>query len=191
MVQVTQDLRGKNPLELAQYADDVVSNMTGNPNFSTPIPALAEISAQSAAIRAGQTRVANAETNLSTERATVRADAEALKALLTNEGTYIQGVANAGGNSDAQATAIAKSGGMNVKSSGTPASLLPAPQELSLTQGDETGEVDAHCHSVKGTDFYGWETCLDPDPNTGNWTLVTPTTKSQTTLKSLASGAIV
>ena len=189
MVQVIQELRSKNPLELAQYADDVVASMTGNANFATPTPALSQIQAKAAAIRAGQTRVATAETNLSNERAAVRSDASDLRTLLTNAGTYVQGMANADGHTDDEATVIVKSADMDVKSSGTPIGMLPAPIELSLANGN-TGEITARCHSVKNAGLYQWEKCVEGDPNTGLWTIVTSTTKASAHLPGFASGTL-
>lgn len=191
MIQVAQDLKGKNPLELAQYAEDVAADMTGNAHFAAPQPALAEIIAKAAALRASQTRVATAETALSTERATARTDSDELKKLLTNEGTYVQGVANANGNTDEQATVIVKSGGMGVKSSGAPVGAMPAPEGLGLTQGNAPGKVDAHCHSVDKSSAYVWVSSEDADPNAAVWGGSVTTTKSKVTLENLKSGALV
>lgn len=189
MAQVKQDLQKMNPLELAQYADDVVAAMTGNSSFGVPTPALSALTDKATAVRKGQTEVAAAETVLSDKRSLVRAQAGDLKTLLTNEGTYVQGVANTSGNTDEQASAIIKSAHMDVKSAGSPVGALPAPTDVAATQGDMPNEVDTQCHSVKGASSYVWETCAGDDPIGGPWVYATTTTKSSVTLSNLASGS--
>ena len=192
MVQVAQDLKKFTALQLAQYAEDRATALENNATiFPAPNPTPTQLRVQATALRTGLGTVDDAKIALTVAYDGSHAVTEALKDMLNNEGTYVQGVANAGDNTDEQATTIIKTSGMSVKAAGTPVGVLPAPADLSLTQGDETGEVDAHCHSVKSSSFYQWESSLDADPNAASWTIRTPTTKSSTTLKDFASGAIV
>ena len=191
MVQVKQGLDELTALQLAQRAEDTATAIENNANFATPLPTPAQLREAAATVRADQTGVSEAQSALKGAFDVAHGSTDALKNLLSSEGNYVQGVANAPGNTPAQATAIIKSADMGVKSNGSPVGLLPAPQALALTQGDFPLTVDAHCHSVAGKSSYLWEKCLDGDPNTGHWEFAASSAQSSVTLSNLPSGALV
>lgn len=74
-----------------------------------------------------------------------------------------------------------------VKSTGGPATPAPAggPQDFSVTQGDHSGEVDGHCHAMKGAKLYRAEHATSA---TGPWNTGYEGSKSKFTISGLPPG---
>ena len=78
--------------------------------------------------------------------------------------------------------------GLDVAASHTPpVGALPAPQNLSATMSDLTGEVDVMCDPVPGARLYIWQVCSDPMTD-ANWRQVGMDTKSKFAVTGLTSG---
>ena len=171
MAQVKQELQAMNPTELAQQGENVVAGMTGNANFAAPNPPLSQISAAASELRARLSTVKSTAAQLSADNLAVREGDEVLRALLTGEGTFVQGVADAAERSGVgDPTQIIKSANMGVRADNTvPIGNLPAPSGLSATDGATDGDINAHCNRVKGASSYFWETCVGDNPISGAW----------------------
>ena len=171
MAQVKQELREMNSTELAQHGENVVAAMSGNANFPTPNPPLAQITDAVGEVRSRLATVESTKAQLSADNLAVREGVEILTGLLNGEGTFVQGTADAaeraGTGDPAQ---IIKSAAMGVRADNTiPIGTLPAPTGLSATDGAVDGDINAHCNRVKGAYSYVWETCAGENPIAGAW----------------------
>ncbi|MFA5793583.1 MAG: fibronectin type III domain-containing protein [Candidatus Brocadiia bacterium] len=163
-----------------EFADRVVAQMTGNPNFTTPNPALADITAKKSALETAYNGalIARQAAKAATE---LMADCEkALDSALAMEALYVE---NASGG-DLQKIISA---GMNVKDPSAPIGALPAPADLSATAGDEDGRIDLNWEPVRGAKSYAIEMTTDPNVPE-SWVPKKNSTESFASIKGLTSG---
>jgi len=161
-------------------AGTIVTKMTGNPNFTTPVPALADITAKTtAALTAYQTaEVKRSDAKGATED--LDDAAKALDLVLTQAALYVENVS-------AGDEAKILSAGMSVKAAATPVGELPAPMGLYATSGDEDGEIVLNWEPVRGAKSYTVQMTTDPNvPD--SWTHKMNATESFTDIKGLTSG---
>ena len=155
----------------------VVTEMTGNANFTTPSPALTVISTKATALESAF----NAQ--------------QAAKTATTNRGTA-EDAANAAMNSLANYveettlgdTAKIESAGMSNRAPKTPTTSLPAPGNLSSTAGDEEGELDLVWDPVPKAKGYELQTSADHVTST-SWAFAETSSASRTSLTGLPSGS--
>ena len=171
---------------LWHFAQAHVTAMTGNAHFTTPLPAAADFTTvlTSYATVLGAFNTAQAAAKLATtNKDTARA---ALESALTARGNYVELTANAA----ADPTAVVESAGFSVRSSKTP-SIVPAPVgNLSLTAGDNAGEIDLHWDPVAGASHYNVQSCPDPITEAG-WVTRPDANKSKSVILGLTSGSKV
>jgi hypothetical protein len=181
MAKVKLNTAGLTDLQLIQLGTDMKTALTGNPNFTTPVPTLI----------AGGTILTTAQTKL-TASDTLQAAAQqgttdknvsidAVRALLTQWGNYIELTAN-GDESKIQ------SAGVQVRATRAPVGIPDQVQNLGVTAGDNEGELDPNWDSVANAKTYEMQS--SPDPITGtSWVAKGSVTKSKGTLTGLTSGA--
>lgn len=175
------DLQGITVPDKVQFMRQVVTQMTGNANFTTPAPTLASITAKALTLelsfnaqQTAQQAAKTATTNLGTAE-------DAADAALNSLANYVEEAVSGD-------TAKIESAGMTTRAPKTPTTSLPAPQNLSLTAGDNDGELEAQWDRVDKSKNY--EVQISDDPPTANsWTHAKTTTKSKTTLPGQPSGA--
>jgi len=164
----------------AELGDRVVAAMTGNPNFVTPNPSLADITAAKAALRTAYSAAltlrqqAKAATDL-------QADKEKdYERLMTLEALYVE---NASGGDEAKI----QSAGMSVKDTATPVGQLLAPTDLYAEVGGGDGEIDLNWKPVHGAKSYLIQMTTDPNvPD--SWAFKRNSTESFTAITGLTSG---
>ena len=180
MAKVKLDLRNKTVPEKVQFIRQIVTKMTGNASFTTPDPALADLTAIAAKLESDfNKREASDQTTqqLTTVLNTTEADADRL---LSAEGSYVEG------KSKGDETQI-RSAGMDVRGAAQSAGDLTAPGNLSVTAGDHDAELDASWDRVSGAKSYLIQ--ISPDPITAtSWTQSGASTKSSFTAADLESG---
>jgi hypothetical protein len=183
MAKVKLNLDRLSITDLIQRGTDIKTAMTGNASFTTPIPSLTNIGT---AITALTTANSTYESGLLTQKTnlTNRDNAAgALIALLTQLGGYVE-AASAGDEAKIQ------SAGMGVRGARVPVSMPNTVSNLSLTAGDNDGELDAQWDAVANAKTYEIQT--SPDPITGaSWTSKPSVTKSKAVLLGLPSGTKV
>jgi hypothetical protein len=183
MAKVKLNLASLDDQQLLLLANAIVTAMTGNASFTTPVPPLATLTTQ---ITAGQTAVdaSNAANQTAKQRTTEKNTAlDAIRATLTGLAGYVQ--AASGGDE-----AKIQSAGMSVRAGKTPAGLPGTVMNLALSTGDNAGEVDAQWDFVAGAKTY--EVQVSPDPVTPtSWTSQPLVTKSKAVILNLTSGARV
>ncbi len=181
------------PTQVADHAEKVVAGMSGggasgNPLFPNPSPPLSTLTTLISQIRGGQNLVLGISNQLADAQGNVRDWGEELKSALGQEGNTVQGVADKQA-TEAEAVAVIKSANMGVRdSSGTPIGPLEAPKEVSLVDGHNDGELEAHCSKIRGASSYFFETCIGDNPITGAWGNGQPSSKTSITLKGFTTG---
>ncbi|HET8963443.1 MAG TPA: fibronectin type III domain-containing protein [Chitinophagales bacterium] len=125
--------------EIVNLAETIITNMTGNANFTTPNPTLADLTTAKA-LALNKINNANNKRQQS-ENATVQEGSaiSSLKSLLTLEASYVDN--ESGGDADKITSA-----GMAVRSTASPKPIPEKVTDLNLTQGDDEGEVDLIWH---------------------------------------------
>jgi hypothetical protein len=159
----------------------IITSMTGNPNFPTPNPPLATIT----------TALNDAET-ASNAAQSARQDAKAKTVIQNNKDDFATGLMNqlaayvesTAGDDES----IIRSAGMDTKAVGSaPTSNPDAPDNLSATAGDREGEIDLSWEAVSGAKSYVIEQSADPPTDT-SWGHASVSTRSSQTLDGLKSG---
>jgi hypothetical protein len=180
MAKVKLGLDKLTPVELTDLTTQIVTMMTGNPNFVTPNPTLAAVTTQknttATSITAQETAKATAEAATTTRDVNVTT----LKGLLSQLATYVE---NASGGDAAKI----ESAGMSVRAdSSVPVGPMPQVLDLVLSPGDFEGTLDAVWNPVRGAKSY--EIQVSPDPPS-TWTQKMASGKSSATIQGLTSAA--
>ncbi len=169
--------------ETLVLANGIKTAMTGNANFTTPVPTLAAlgtlITTAQTALDTYTAALADTETKLS-----AREDAFlALRAGLTQLAGYVE--AASGGD-----RTKFESAGMAVRADRTPSQVPGQILNLVLTEGDFPGTLDAAWDPDRFARLY--EAQISPDPMTeSGWVNKATSTKSSKTLDGLTSGSKV
>lgn len=174
------DLQGLTVPDKVQFMRQVVTQMTGNANFTTPAPTLASITTKANALESSfnaqqtaQQAAKAATTNLGTAE-------DAADAALNSLANYVEEAS--GGD-----TAKIESAGMTTRAPKTPTTSLPAPQNLSSSAGDEDGVLDLVWDPVPKAKGYEVQTSPDPVTST-SWTFAETSSASKTSITGLPSG---
>jgi Fibronectin type III domain len=180
---VKLNLRSLSPTEKTAKARQIVSSLTGNPDFTTPHPPLAQITAVADALDDAFADVQAAKQTVLTKSSLLRERNDDLDSQLRQLTAYIESIS---GNDESKIL----SAGVNVKSvvtssAGTP---LTAPTGLSAAEGDHDGEIDLNWDKSKNARSYVIERSVDP-PTATSWTHEIVSLKSSTTISGLTSGA--
>ena len=157
------------------------AGLTAHPELvPTPKVTPAQLTAGAQAVTDQELEVKTAETNLATQRKLLAQKDDALDVLMTTSAD------------DSAATVSYDPVSLSklnipVKAApgATPAAVVGAPQNLSVTQGDHSGEADGHCDAVKGAKLYRVQQAASPS---GPWTTVYEGTKSKFTVAGLTPG---
>ena len=179
---VKQELDTKSDVELKDYSGKHKSLSAG----STVFPGLAAGQAAFESADSAFTAAledAEEQADILKEKNRIKDTARtALENVLTARGHIIESTP---GVTEDQVNAV----GMGVKGNKavTP-HVMPKTANLTLSTGDNAGEVDAHWNSIKGTATYAVQ--WSPDPVTeSSWKDAPAVTKSKTTLTGLTSGS--
>jgi len=166
--------------ERITLADTIIAKMTGNPNFVTPVPALADVTAKkSAALTAYQTaEIKRADAKGATED--LADAAKALDLILTQTALYVENI-SAGNESKIL------SAGMSIRDTATPVGQLLPSSALSAMAGNNDGEIDLNWEPVRGARSYVIQMTTDPNvPD--SWADKAKATESYAAILGLTSG---
>jgi hypothetical protein len=141
-------------------ANTILTSMTGNTNFDTPIPSLASVSGTiedySTALVAAQMRD---KTKVAAKNEKRLELVETLRAL----GNYVTQVAEGD-----EATLV--SSGFTLAKSGQPSPPIGNPQDLRVENGLNPGEIETSVKAVKGARSYIHQYTADPITDNSQWT---------------------
>jgi hypothetical protein len=181
---VKLNLKDKSDSDLLTFAQAHATALTGNANFTTPLPAA---SAFTAALTPFSTALGNFNTaQAAAKLATTMKDTArlGLENALTQRGNYVELTAA----SAADPAAVIESAGFSVRSNLTPPAMPAMATNLSITAGDNAGELDLQWDPTPGARTYDVETSPEPMTPT-SWTAQPSVTKSKAVLLGLTSGS--
>ena len=174
----------KSDSDLLTFAQAHETAMTGNANFTTPLPAATAFTSVRAAYATALGACINAQADAklaTTNKDTARA---ALESVLTQRGNYVElTAANA-----ADPVAVIESANFSSRASKSPAGIPAQVANLSVTAGDHDGELKAQWDPVPGAKTYEVQTSPDPFTAT-SWSRTKSVTKSMAVLAGFTSGA--
>ncbi len=160
MSRIKSGLSGLSALELIAKAQHIVTQMTGNPTFAAPIPALASVTTAANEL---STAIDDAETGDHLEVLIKDAKYTALANLLRQLALYVGNVAN--GN-----TLIIESSGFEVASPPSPVGSLPAAQNVQAKNTGFPGMVKVTWDAVpKARGYIAEMTTTDPNSPATVW----------------------
>ncbi len=181
MAKVKLNLARRSVDEKLTFGDGIKNGITNNATtFPDPVPNMTAYGALITDLRTKNNAVTTAKAALKAAYTALAASEAAFDAGTTTLGEYVQ--TKSGGEQ-----AKIESAGMSVKAPNTPIGPLGQVENLSVTVGDDDGELELSWDPVRGAKSYEIQVC--PDPITpANWRSLAPSTKSKKTLKNLPSG---
>lgn len=159
---------------------DIVTALTGNPNFASPPPSPALPIVQ-AGLEAFRTALANAADGGVTLTAIKNAKRVELGGLMRTLASYVQVT----GQGD---FAVLSSSMFPLQKPRNPIGVLPAPVIESVAPGARTGDLNAAVAPVKGAATYNWRVTTAAQP--GVVVQTAQTTASGTTFAGLTPGVV-
>jgi hypothetical protein len=180
MTKVKLNLRSLSTTEKVAKARQIVSALTGNADFATPQPSLAQVTAAADNLETAYAEAQTARQTAVTKTSIMRDREDALEGILRQLAAYIESVS---GDDDTKIL----SAGVSVKSPTIASSEVTAPTGLSTSQGDHDGEIDLTWDKVRNAKSYIVERSSDP-PSATSWKHETVSLKSSATISNLTSG---
>jgi Fibronectin type III domain len=179
MAKVKLDLKDKSDSELYEFAQQHITAMAGNVNFTTPDPLapafLTLVTNFNTALQAAIVAQAAAK-----EKTSLKEDARAvLETGLRARGNYVENKSNG-------VEAIILSAGLPVKNPSAPISELMAPANLAATMGSLEGQVKLKWKAVRGAVSYIVQKSAEVSPRV--WSQVTISPNARATVTGLTSG---
>lgn len=181
MAQVALNISKLSAPAFIQRANELKTGMTGSVYFPEPDPTVAAVGLL---ITAAEQKLADAKTKSEAAMQATQDKEDALTAVftaLTAWGAQVQL------ESKGDAGQIA-SVNMGVKATPTPGGPLAQVQNLSLTEGDNPGELKSHWDPVPGKSNYEHQICTGDPTVEANWRLASSGRKSSAVHKGLVSG---
>ncbi len=167
--------------EKTARAQQIIAALTGNAHFSTPQPALAQVTTAIEELDAAYLAAQTARQEAKNKTSVQNQKEEALDGILGQLANYVESIS---GGDESKIT----SAGMDVRAANSATGDLPAPDALMASAGDRDGEIDLSWDKVNKARSYVVERSPDP-PTASSWQHSAVSTKSQTTITGLASGA--
>lgn len=162
---------------IINYAQGIVTGMTGNPHFPTPAPTLAAVTGAIADMQTAETAALSRTRGTAVTRDAKRAR---LASLLQQIRAYVQGIADLDPENGA---AIIQSAGLGVKKAPN-----RGPRTFAAKAGATTGSVKLTAPSAGHRSSYEWEYSTD---GAKTWVAMPPTIAAKTTLAGLTPGSSV
>ena len=137
----------------------IINNLTGNPNFANPVPALADVTT---ARTNYVTALTDAQTGGKQETSIKNQARKALEDILRLLGLYVQ--ANCQNNE-----AIALSSGFDLQRTPTPIGVLAKPEAFLAENGPTTGTMQVSCDKITGARTYVFDITEVPVTDASVW----------------------
>lgn len=163
-----------------QYARQIVLDMTGNANFTTPAPTLPSLAAAATALEAAYNAAQTLRQAAKSKTAIQNTAEAALDVLCGQLGNYVE---NTSGGDAAKII----SSGFNVKAPAAPVGDLPAPDNVSITPSTHPGAVDMKWKRVRGARCYLVSQAADSSAPL-DWSMGVATTKAKAAVNTMTSG---
>ena len=178
MKKIKLNLSALSDLQLAAFADAIVTSMTANANFTTPDPALATLTGDANAIRNKITQIADLDAQHDVAAGQLTALLQATRNDVRMMGDYVQDKSD--GNPDK-----IRSAGFDVQ--GEPELLgdLAGVENLRVAFSNVEGQLNSRWNKVRGASSYIVEHALNPS---GPWTPAAVTTRVSHKITGLTPG---
>lgn len=167
-------------LDKIALATRIVTAMTGNPNFATPNPALADITAKTTALRTSYNAALSKRAQAKAATDLQDADEKELDLKLTQASLYVENVS--AGNDGKILSA-----GMNLRHNIVRIGELSVPKNLLAKAGGGDGEIILNWDPVRGARSYVVEITTDANVPS-SWKHKTNVTESSAAITGLTSG---
>lgn len=176
----------KTVINFLRYADgmleskthSIISSMTGNANFPTPVPSMAEVEA---AADNFSSALVKAQTGNRVDVADKNAKRETLIDVLRRLGTYVNLIANGD-------RTVLLSSGFDISKEPQPV-VISKPENLKVENGISSGELLVTVKAVKGAYAYLHEYTTDATMAPNSW-VTTNSTTSKLLLNNLQAGTV-
>lgn len=163
--------------QLIAFVRNVITLMTGNPQYPTPTPTLATMTT---AVDAFETAVQDALDGGRLPIATRNAKRAELLSLTRQLASYVQGHCN-------EDLVLLLSSGFEAVKAKTPPYVPPAPENQRLEQTGKTGELALKFDRVSNAVNYSIQTATSPDGPWEDWGL---STKARVLITDLTAGKV-
>ncbi len=168
-------------IEKIARARQIVTALSGNARFPTPIPALATVTTAIDDLEKAFTASQAARQEAKAKTTDQNNKEDIVDRVLTQLASYVEAVAG-------DDETLIQSVGMDVRAAAVSTSETPPqPAALAATAGDHDGEIDLTWDTIVGTKSYVIEKSPDP-PTPTSWTHAGVATKSRATISGLTSG---
>lgn len=161
--------------QLVTYAQGIVTSMTSNAHFPTPVPPLSSVASVLGELATAETQALTRVKGAVAARNEKRA---ALVSLLQQLRSYVQVTADA---NPENASSIIESAGMAVRKAPT-----RAPRVFAARQGALSGAVKVEAPSAGHRAAYEWEYSVDGGKS---WIALPPTLQAKTSVTGLTPGS--
>jgi hypothetical protein len=162
-----------------QFARQVVIDMTGNANFTTPAPTLASITTAATALETAYNSAQTARQVAKSQTANQDAKSLALDLLLAQEANYVE---NTSGGDRTKIT----SSGFGVRNPATPIGILDMVTNLAVAPSQSEGSADLKWKKVRGAKSYVIERA--PDGGSLVWDSIATPTKAKASVNTMTPG---
>jgi hypothetical protein len=178
MYKLKMSIARLNPTALADFAQTLITRMTGNANFPDPQPALADLTAKKDELRA---LITAADDGTRRDRFVRNEAATELKNMIRVLGNYVSMVAAGDGD-------IILSSGFNIRREAEPLPPVTVPQSLTATATDHRGVVELDWERVEHALNYQVLMSTDASAPLSEWAPVALTSKSKAEISNLVRG---
>ena len=162
-----------------QFARQIVIDMTGNANFTTPAPSLASITTAATALETAYNAAQTARQVAKSLTSAQQVKDAALDFLLTQEANYVQNTSNG------DRTKI-ESSGFGVRNTPAPIGPLAMVTDLAVAPSQNEGSADLKWKPVHGAKSYLIERA--PDATTLAWNGIAAPTKARASVNTMTPG---
>ena len=161
-------------------ARQIVTALTGNADFASPQPSLAEVTTTIDGLETAYSDALTARQEAKAKTSAQNQKEDDFNRTISRLASFVE---SASGGDEAKI----KNVGMDVRATPSSSEDLQAPASLAPTAGDHEGEVDLQWDTVRGAKSYVVEVSADP-PTNSSWQHNTVSTKSRATIDGLTSG---
>jgi fibronectin type III domain protein len=181
MSKVKLNMRNQSVPEKVARGREIIAALTENPDFPTPTPTIATLTAVTNDLATAFQEQEVAKQQAATKTAAKNEKEDIFDRTFSQSAAYVESVAG-----DNQT--LIRSAGMATRSVAvSSAGKASTPVSLNTTNGDADGEVDLSWEPVSGAKSYVIEISNDP-PTDKSWTHAGVSTKSSWTASRLTSG---
>ena len=166
------------PEEIA-FGRTIVTKMTGNPTYTTPVPSLASITTAATALETSYNAAQAARMSSKQATSDMKDKKAALSALINQEAAYVQ-------NTSAGDKTKIESAGFETTNPNPPIGDLPAPTDVVLNTNVNPGNMAIRWKPVRGAASYIVERAADAAPT--DYTAVANPTMAKALVNTMVSG---